>query len=179
MGDYETGCVAVLEYSLPELLLGFDIQRAGEIIEHNEFWFSDEHARRCCALRLPTRKFYAACANHRFEVVIHLFQVMVHDGKFCRFVDFIVGAIETEQNVVSQSVAKQARHLCGVGTSRWDEEVSRRGKYIFVPAYLAGFKRKQSEQGTQECCLARTDATCDHCQSVAFQVDVDIVDTSR
>ena len=137
VGDDETGFVAVLEYSLPELLLGLDIQRAGEIIEYDEFGFSDEHARRCCALRLPTRKFHAACADHGFEVVVHLFEVMIHDGEFCRSVDFIVAAVETEQDVVSQSVAEQARHLCGVGTSRRDEKISRRRKYVFVPAYLA------------------------------------------
>ena len=129
--------LSVLEYSLPKLLLGLDIQRAGEIIEDDEFGFTDEHARRCGSLRLSTRKFHAACADQRFEVVIHLFQVTIHDGEFCRFVDFIVGAVETEQDVVSQSVAKQARHLCRVSTSRRDEKISRRRKYFFVPTYLA------------------------------------------
>ena len=91
-----------LENSLPKLLLGFDIQRAGEVIEDNEFGFTDEHARGGGALHLSTRKFYSARADHGFEVVFHLFEVAIHDGEFCGSVNFIVGAIETEQNIVSQ-----------------------------------------------------------------------------
>ena len=112
-------------------LLGFDIQRAGEVIEDDEFGFTDEHARRGGALHLSTRKFYAARADHRFEVVVQLFEVTIHDGEFCGFIDFIVAAVETKQNIISQGVAEQARHLCGVGTARRDEKISRRCKSCF------------------------------------------------
>ena len=115
-----------LENPLPKLPLGFDIQRAGEVVEDDEFGFTDEHARGGGALHLSTRKFYAARADHRFEVVVHLFEVALHDREFCGFVNFIVAAVETEQNIISQGVAEQARNLRGVGTARRDEKIARR-----------------------------------------------------
>ena len=124
MGDDKTSQILFLEDALPELLLSLDIQRAGEIVEDDEFGFTDEHARGRGSLRLSTRKFHATRADQSFEIIIHLLQVTIHDGQLCSFVYFVVRAIQAEQDVVSQCIAKQARNLSGVCTSWRDEKIA-------------------------------------------------------
>ena len=136
MGDNETSQILFLEDALPELLLSLDIQRAGEIVEDDEFGFADEHSGGGGALHLSAREFDAARAHHRFEIVIQLFEVAVHHGEFGGFVDFVVAFVHAEQNIIPQRVAEQTRDLRRVLTTRLYEEVSRICDYVTVPFYF-------------------------------------------
>jgi hypothetical protein len=165
--------IASFKDAFPKLTFGFHIQRAGEVVEDDEFRFADEHARGGGALCLSAREFDAACADHGFEIVIELFEVAIHHGEFCSFVDFVVAFVQAEQNVVPQGVAEQARDLRGVGTARRDEEIP--GEVSMVSPFQRispESSGEQSEQCAQEGCFARTNAACDNCQRAAFDVEL-------
>lgn|GEM_PF-5451031 len=165
VGDDEAGqFVASFKDALPKLTFGFHFQGAGEIVEDDQFRIADEHAGSSGALRLSAGEFDAARTDHRFEIVVELFEVTVHNGEFGRFVDVIVVVIQAEQNIISQGVAEQTRDLCCVGAFWRDEDVTRVGDDLPVPAEFARVGGEQTEQGAQQCRFARTDAICDNCQ---------------
>src|SRR5262249_54986519 len=83
VGHHEASLTRLSKNPFPELAFGLHIQRAGEVVEDKQFWFTDEHARGCRSLHLPTRKFDSACTDHRFQVVIEFFEIAIHYSKFC------------------------------------------------------------------------------------------------
>src|SRR5689334_21466368 len=106
MRDDETCHSVISEDAFPKLSLGFNIQRAGEIVEDDQLRFADEHTRRTRTLRLPAGKLDTTRADQSFEIVIESFKVAIHNGEFCGSVNIIVCAVQPEQDVVAVRVAK-------------------------------------------------------------------------
>ena len=59
MGDHEASAFATGEEVFPELLFGFDIEGAGEVVEDEQFCRAEEHSRGCGALGLAAGEFEA------------------------------------------------------------------------------------------------------------------------
>src|SRR6185503_17407638 len=129
----ETGYVITCEDAVPELTLRFNIQRAREIIEDEQLRFANEHARRGGALHLSAREFDSARADHRFEIVIEFLEIAIHDSQPGCAVNVIICAVQTEQNIIAQSIAKQTGHLRCVGTTWRHKEVTGGSDEISIP----------------------------------------------
>ena len=78
--DGEDGPGPVLEHALPQQRLGFDVERARQVVAHEQLGAADEHARRRRPLDLAARQTQAARPDRRGETVGHLGQVVVEHG---------------------------------------------------------------------------------------------------
>src|ERR1700736_1105569 len=81
MRDDQAGdTLAVREQALPELAFRFYIERAGEVIEDQQFRVAYEHTRRRYTLRLSAGKFDAPRSDHCIESQFQLCYIMLQHG---------------------------------------------------------------------------------------------------
>ena len=151
-----------LEDALPQDPFGFYIQRAGQIIEYQQFGITHKHTRGGRTLNLATGQFNTLRANFRIQDLVKLAQVLFHYRRTHCADDIVIGFIQAHQYVVAQRVTKQARHLCGVGAVGRGEKFAGPLHRGSIPGYLAVVARQQTEQHPHQCGFARSNPPGDH-----------------
>src|SRR5689334_3220969 len=169
MRDDQTGSFSLGKDSLPELLFGFNVQGAGEIVEDQQLRLTDKHACSRSSLHLSARELDTACPDHRLEIIIQFLQVTIHHSQFCGEINDIVRMIKPQQNVIPQCVAEEPWHLGSIRTTWWDKEVTGRADQSSIPEDLTRIHRKQSQHGAQKRCLSRTNPAGNNSQCTALQ----------
>ena len=160
---------------LPEQAFGLDVERAGEIVEDEQFRIAHEHAGGSAALNLSTRQAHAPRPHHRLQSFGHRRQIAFQHRSVNRAgqIDLFLG--QAQEDIVAQCLAKEPRHLSGIGAARGGEEGGRIGHKLPVPEDLPRLGGHQAQEGFEQRGLARSDLSGDHRKGAARQIKIDIV----
>ena len=173
MGDHEhRGCAGGgREEPVPHLVLGVDVERAREVVDHEQLGPAHEGPGGRGALDLAARQPHALRSDDGVEAVGHLGEVLVEAGAVERLDEVVV--VEAQQDRVGHALAEQPRHLRQVGGPRRHEERRPVVDRPAVPPDRAGVGIDQPEQRAQQGGLARADGPGHHRERAALEVEVD------
>jgi len=102
------GCRLVDE-PLPQRALGVDVERRGEIVDDEQFGRTHQRARRGRALHLTSGQPDAARADARVESLREQLEIALEHGGADRGDDGRALGVASEQDVLAQRSAEQAR----------------------------------------------------------------------
>ena len=80
MGDDQAGCLMPFEQLLPQDAFCFDIKRTRQVLEHEQFRVTDEHAGGGRTLELATGELFSSRANDRLHSFVEFLHVRLEDG---------------------------------------------------------------------------------------------------
>ncbi len=170
--------LAAHRQALPQRLFGFDVERAGEIVEDQQLGVARKHAGGGRALHLAAGEPHAARPDQRVQPLFQgLHVVLQHGGvQHPRQQGRVVG--QAKQDVLAQGFTEQARHLPGVSGSGRHKERGWVGHVLVVPEDFTGLRGEQAHQHTRKGALAGANAAGDHHKLAARQAQADVVDAA-
>ena len=149
MGDHQARQVRAVQEPPPQQLLGLYVQRAGQVVKDEQLCLPHEHARCSGPLHLAAGQAQPARFHLRVETARYVSHIGIKHGQVhsARQVDPVFR--QTQQDVVAQRLAEQARRLGRVSHPWRHEKLPQVGYPLAIPTDLAGLQRQQAQQHPQ------------------------------
>ncbi len=113
-------------------------------------------------------------ADHRVEPFGHHVDVSGHGGYVEGLIDHFLRDVVSQHEVVMQGHREQTRDLWGVCNSRWHHLRRRIHDCFTIPLDGTIGCGQESEDGSEQCCLAGSDATSHHHELARSHGEVDV-----
>ncbi len=141
--------VRSVQQTLPDLVLGIDVQGRGQIVHHQQVRAAHECPGGGGSLNLSARHAHATGTDGGVQALSHPGKILFQGGDAQRFVQAIV--IDSQQDGFGQGLAEQAWNLGQVGHPGRCQLGGGVNDDLPVPADLTAVQRNQPQQGAEQC----------------------------